>query len=208
MTLVQSCVLPACPGRRELPAGAYACPDCQARLVRKLADIEDYLDIVSPVPGRSGDPGPMTGRYESRPPARLDVIAMLDPRTELNGPGEDDVLGEVPNVWAELDGWCQLVHEEHPDHPVGGLWLLRSYTSWIITRPWVDEFAKGISDVHAVLRRVCHDEALPAVGKCNRAGCGGDVYRRSDDPLDPRLRCSMCRTIYDGFDLLKVGRAS
>lgn len=208
MTTVRSCVLPA--GRHdELPPTAYACPGCQRHLVRQLADIEDYLGIVTPEPGRTGGYGPTSRQYGSRPPLRLDVIAMFDPRTEINGPGDDDILDEIPNVWADLNGWSGIVHQEHPDQPAGsGAWFLRVWCSWIVTRPWVDEFAVDVTRVHAALRQACGDAPGKALGHCLDAACGGQVYRRSDDPRDPRLRCGHCSTTYDGLDLVRIRFAS
>lgn len=223
MTLLKSCVLPGCPARTEVESDAYACPDCRLRLVRKLADIEDYLAIVSPVPGR-GEPGPRSTGYESRPPLRLDVVAMFDPRTEINGPGEDDVLDEVPNVAADLDGWVRLVAEErfsratdpgYAEQLAAESWLLgneanflRSHIGWISTRPWVDEFAADITRVHGVLRAACGDAPGKPFGKCLDDDCGGDVFRRSDDPQDIRLRCERCRATYSGLDLVRIRSAS
>lgn len=205
--IVRSCVVPGCPGRRELEPDAHACPDCQVRLVRKLVDIENYLVIVSVVPGR-GAPGPRAKGFGSQPPLRLDVVAMLDPRTEINGDGPDDVLDEVPNVMADLHGWSRLVHEEHPDHPGASRWLLRGYIGWICQQPWVDEFAADIARVHGALRQACGDAPSKPLGRCLDEACGGQVYRRSDDPHDIRLRCGRCRTTYSGLDLIKVRMAS
>lgn len=173
-------------------------------LVRQLGEIEDYLRIVSVVPGR-GAPGPRAKGFRSTPPLRLDVVAMFDRRTEINGPGEDDVLDEVVNIWAELDGWARVVGEEHPDHPGGrGAAFLRSYAAWICRQSWVDEFATGVAKVHGALRRACGDDPGKPLGRCLDASCGGPVWRRSDDPRDPRLRCGVCRTSYDGLDLVRV----
>ena len=215
MTLLRSCVIPGCPARTELEPDAYACPNCRLRLVRKLADIETYLDIVSPVPGR-GAPGPRSTGYESRPPLRLDVVAMLDPRTEINGAsgavyadGEDDVLDEVPNIHADLDGWSQILREEHPDHPAGsGAWFLRTWCAWACQQSWIDEMARDVGRVHGALRAACGDAPGKPFGRCLDEACGGNVYRRSDDPQDIRLRCERCRTTYSGLDLVRIRSAS
>lgn len=217
MTLIRSCLVPNCPGAAELPPDAYACPDCQARLVRKLGEIEDYLAIVSPVPGR-GAPGPRAKGYESRPPLRLDVVAMLDPRTEINGDGPDDVLDEVPNIGEDLAGWWRILQEERYYRAVaGGQGMivmpdvaaeLRSNIGWICRQPWVDEFAQDVSRVHGALRQVCGDAPSKALGRCLDAGCGGEVFRRSDNPHDARLRCGRCGTSYSGLDLVRIRSAS
>jgi hypothetical protein len=205
MSLVRSCVLPGCPGRRELEPGAYACGDCQLRLVRKLSDIETYLSIVSAVPVR-GAAGPHAKGYESTPPARLDVIAMLDWRTEINGASgadiDDDVLDEVPNVRADLDGWSRIVHEEHPEHPRGtGGWFLRTRCDWIVHQPWVDEFAADIARVHGALRAACCDLPDEPVGECLTRGCDGRAYPTRDRD---GVRCERCKRMYRGHELVQL----
>lgn len=217
MTAVRSCVLP---GARhgELVGDAYACESCQRGLVRKLGEVEDYLAIVSAVPSRSGDFGPRRPGYGSAPPLRLDVVAMLDPRTEINGAGPDDVVDEVPNIGEDLAGWWRVVQEERHYRIVAGgqgtlptapiVVDLRTSIGWICEQPWVDEFAADITRVHGALRAVCGDAPPRAAGRCLDQACGGAVFRRSDDPRDPRLQCSVCRTTYDGFDLIRVGETA
>jgi hypothetical protein len=212
MTVIRSCVLP---GRRhdEVQHDAYACPRCCLKMVRQLADIETYLTIVTPAPGR-GEPGPRASGYESRPPLDLAIVAMLDWRTEINGSsgltypdGEDDVLDEIPNVWADLDGWSRIVREEHPDHPGGaGAWYLRAWCSWICRQPWVDECAADITRVHAALRRACRDVPEGGKGHCisilaNGTECGAEVYSTADYD---GVRCSSCRRLYTGLDLARL----
>lgn len=214
MTLIRSCVLP---GNRhdELPHGAYACPRCHLTLVRKLADIEVYLSIVSAMPMRTGDMGPLVSQFESSPPLRLEVVAMLDPRTEINGTSgavyadgiEDDQLDEIPNVWADLDGWSRIVQEEHPDHPPGyGPWYLRAWCSWICEQSWVDECAADITRVHVALRAACRDVPERSKGSCisiltNGMECGADVFSTPDSD---GVRCSSCRRLYTGLDLARL----
>lgn len=208
MTLIRSCVIPGCKVRTEVEPDAYACPDCRLALVRKLADIETYLTIVSSVPTR-GPAVPHTKGFASTPPARLDVIAMLDPRTEINGPGQDDIDDEVPNVTADLDGWSRIVQEEHPEHPCGhGAWYLRSYCDWITRQPWCDEFATDVTRVHSALRNACQDTPDRSVGECitvtDQGECGGDVYPTQDRD---GVRCSRCRRLYIGRDLIRLNAA-
>jgi hypothetical protein len=182
-------------------------------LVRKLADIEVYLSIVSARKLRLGDTA-LVSVFESEPPLRLEVVAMLDPRTEINGSpglaypdGEDDVLDEIPNIWADLDGWSRIVQEEHPDHPSGdGPWYLRVWCSWICQQPWVDECAMDITRVHTALRAACRDIPEGTKGQCisilpNGVECGADVFSTPDGN---GVRCSACRRLYTGLDLARL----
>jgi hypothetical protein len=212
-TLVRSCVLLGCSGRRELEPGAYACGDCQVRLVRKLADIGESIISAAPV---HGAPGPHAKGYRSTPPLRLDVVAMLDRRTEINGGSgadiDDDVLDDIPNVGADLGGWVRVLAEEHPDFdgegwnadPIAYAWgadLLRSRCDWVVRQPWVDEFAADIARVHGALRAACCDLPDEPVGMCLTHGCDGRAYptRERDG-----VRCARCRRLYRGHELVQL----
>lgn len=205
------CILPSCRTHEDVEPGAQTCGACREHLTRQLGEIEQYLTIVTAVPARSGGFGPGRPGFASTPPARLDVIAMLDPRTELNGFGPDDVLDEVPNVHADLDGWAAVLVDDHveatwPNHG-GAPVLLRTNIGWICRQAWVDGFAADVGRVHAVLARACGDTPQKALGRCLDQACGGPVFRRSDDPRDGRLQCRACRTTYDGLDLVKIRSA-
>lgn len=211
MTVVRSCVLP---GARhdELPRDSYACPSCQRHLVRRLGEIEDYLSIVSPLPSRSGDFGPRRPGYASTPPLRLEVVAMLDPRTEINGSSgasdDDDVLDEIPNVWADLGGWARVLMEENPVAvPLGGGWaaFLRSWCSWICQQAWVDEFAADMARVHAALRQACGDAPGRPFAHCPQViearVCGGWIAMFDDGT---GAQCRTCRSSWRRDQLLDL----
>lgn len=209
------CVLPSCRTHEDAEPSAYTCPACRQHLTRQLGEIEDYLAIVSAVPSRTGGPRPKG--FASSPPARLDVIAMLDPRTELNGFGPDDVLDEIPNVAADLGGWWRVVCQERDDFSLPPNVLtqdakrittaLRTNIGWICRQPWVDGFAADITRVHGALARACGDSPAKSLGICLDLACGGQVFRRSDDPRDARLQCRTCRVTYSGLDLVKLRSA-
>lgn len=211
------CVVGSCRTHADVEPGAQTCAACRQHLTRQLSEIETYLGIVTAVPSRTADFGPHRPGFASSPPARLDVIAMLDPRTELNGFGPDDVLDEVPNIGEDLAGWWRVVQGEQDYHLVGGghgmlvtasvAVDLRTSIGWICRQSWVDGFALDIARVHGALARACGDAPAKSFGKCIRAACEGWVYRRSDDPTDGRLRCARCSTTYSGLDLVKLRSA-
>jgi hypothetical protein len=211
------CVLPSCRTQADVEPGAMTCAACREHLTRQLGEIESYLTIVTAAPSRSGDFGPHRPGFASTPPVRLDVVAMLDPRTELNGFGPDDILDEVPNIGEDLAGWWRVVQGEHDYHLVGGgqgmlvtaavAVDLRTYIGWICRQAWVDGFAADIQRVHGALARACGDSPAKALGVCLDLACGGQVFRRSDDPRDGRLQCRKCSTTYSGLDLVKLRSA-
>jgi hypothetical protein len=217
MTLVRLCGLPGV-YHEELAADSYACPSCQEQLQRQLHDIGNYLKIVSVMPSRSGEFTRHAPGFRSAPPLRLDVVAMLDPRTELNGDGPDDIVDEVPNVYADLEGWWQIVADglglapaiapRYRPEPQVWVWNLNSRISWICRQDWVDEFASSIGRLHGAMARACGDVPPKAWGRCLDQACNGSVFRRSEDPRDARLQCRTCRTTYDGLDLIRIGSAS
>lgn len=197
------CVIPTCRTHADAEPDAYACKPCRLHLVRQLGEIETYLTIVTAVPGRSGDPGPIGRQFSSRPPLRLDVVAMLDPRTEINGDGPDDVMDEVPNIWADLDGWVRIIREEHPDHPYG--FLPRTYVGWIVTRPWVDDFARDVTRVHGALRQACGDAPGRPFAHCPQVAegrvCGGPIAMFDDGT---GAQCRSCRSSWRRDQLLDL----
>jgi hypothetical protein len=218
------CVIPTCRTQDDAEPGAYACQGCRTHLVRQLGEIETYLTIVSAVPGRSGDPGPIGRQFSSRPPLRLDVVAMLDPRTEINGSsgavyddGEDDQLDEIPNIRADLDGWVRVLTEEHPDYgrpatwtgvgdsPTGDAALLRSRCDWICRQPWVDEFATDVARVHGALRQPCGDAPGRPFAHCPQVTdgrvCGGWIAMFEDGT---GAQCRACRTSWRRDQLLDL----
>lgn len=217
MTLVRLCGLPGV-YHEELEPDSYACPSCQERLHSQLLEIGNYLQIVSVMPSRSGEFTRHAPGFRSTPPLRLDVVAMLDPRTELNGDGPDDLIDEIPNIYADLQGWWQVVRNElgtgpqketHYRPPARAfVWHLSVRDRWICRQDWVDEFAATVARIHAVLARACGDTAPKAWGRCLDQACSGHVFRRSEDPRDARLQCRTCRTTYDGLDLIRIGSVS
>lgn len=180
------------------------------RLVRQLGEIETYLSIVTAAPGR-GEQGPRAKGFGSRPPAVLDVIALLDERTEINGDGPDDVLDEVPNAHADMAGWLRILIEEHPDDltPPGGLSagvaLLRSRCDWIVQQPWVDDFATDVARVHGALRHACRDDPPRPFAHCPEVVdgdvCGGWVTMHSDGE---GAQCRSCRASWRRDQLLAL----
>lgn len=210
------CVIPSCRTHADPEPGAHTCGPCREHLTRQLAEIETYLTIVSAAPSRSADFGPHRPGFASSPPARLDVIAMLDPRTELNGFGPDDVLDEVPNVRADLWGWMFVLFDEGREMPtdppttwstVAFAVTLRTNIGQVCRQPWVEGFALDVARVHGALARACGDTPAKSLGICLDQACGGQVFRRSDDPRDGRLQCRTCRTTYSGLDLVKLRSA-
>ena len=211
------CVVASCRTHADAEPGAMTCRACREHLTRQLGEIETFLSIISAVPSRSGDFGPRRPGFTSAPPAPLDVIAMLDRRTELNGFGPDDVLDEVPNIQADLHGWVRVLQEElgvepaSPNHVAPAVALastLRSRIGFVCRCLWVDSFALDVTRVHGALARACGDTPPKPLGRCLDQACGGPVFRRSEDPRDARLQCLSCRTSYDGLDLVRIASGS
>lgn len=211
------CVIPSCRTHADTEPGAQTCAACREHLTRQLGEIESYLSIVTAVPSRSGDFGPHRPGFASTPPLRLDVVAMLDPRTELNGFGPDDVLDEVPNIGYDLEGWLRVVWEEKkPDwseiqrlSPIGALdryaVLLRSHIGWICRQPWVEGFALDVARVHGALARACGDQPAKPFARCpavvDGAVCGGPVVMHADGEGS---QCRTCRASWRRDQLLEL----
>lgn len=209
------CVVPSCRTHADAEPGAQTCGACREHLTRQLGEIESYLSIVTPIPSRSGGFGPHRPGFASTPPLRLDVVAMLDPRTELNGFGPDDVLDEVPNIGEDLGGWWRVVCQERDEFSLPPNVLtqdaklittaLRTSIGWICRQAWADGFAADIARVHGALARACGDTPAKPFARCPAvvagAVCGGPVVMHADGAGS---QCLTCRASWRRDQLLDL----
>lgn len=201
---MSACVLPTCPELDPVvDTGSFVCDRCERGLVRQLAEVETYLELITPVrlrrPTERSAPG-----FHSSSPANDSVIAMLDPRSCLSA---DDPLMPVVGV---ISGWARIVLDEHPaTAPPSALsdavTLLRTHAGWLCRQPWIDEAAAELDAVHRQLRAEVGDTPPRPIAQCitvDDTPCGGAVYwvpGAGDD-----ARCSRCKRIYNGLALIRL----
>lgn len=171
--------------------GSHVCTHCHTRLARTLADLPRLhtqlieLELTS----RDGSSG-RAGR-NSTPPLRLDVLALLDPRS---GPDPD-----TPPIAGIIRDWATLVADERQLQPAATtasqLDLLARHHDWLAAQPHlIGDFTREIRAVHAALRRVC-GEATTVIATCQAPSddgdeCGGPLVH-SPNSLHPVV-CLHC----------------
>jgi hypothetical protein len=199
---MSSCVV--CPTDRAKQADPHklVCFNCSNRVLRHLAELEDYLPHLSLLKTVTGEPGRKVG-FGSQSPANDTAIHHTDWRTT---PSALDGMGAVATVheWAK-----QVRADQGLDCPRGlsvfsELHALRTHHAWIMAQPWVADYAQELRDIHAAVRQVANDPIPRAVGRCitiRKGGeCGADVYELPDAS---GVKCSdrACGRIYTGLDL-------
>src|SRR5690606_4588057 len=166
-------------------------------------------------PGRRGEgSGRRSPGYGSRPPARLDVIAALDPRSvgHAIGPADMDgatrsILGTVRRLWAWVHTELRRLDAAHHAPPrdltiTRGTGSLRRYIDWCTTQPWVDDLADDLHELHAQVRQLAGESPKP-LAPC--PGCDGPLWPVGDTDTIA-VRCGDCGSSYDGLDLLRLGQ--
>jgi len=163
-------------------------------------------------PGTAVDDGHQVKGKRVDPPApvRLDVVALLDRRTIARHPGD------IVPVLAILEGWARLVREERQLRPhqrratvTSEAGLLLGHLEWIITQPFVDEFAKEIREVKSALQSAIGDHAPRSVGRCpvvhadSDTECGGRLYQDRYGGMS--VTCCKCGETWGEMELMRLG---
>jgi hypothetical protein len=137
------------------PAGAQACPTCQAALRAMLTELRHQLVLLraSLTPGASTGAHVASGRATAPLPVRLDVLSLLGPApTGTVRTHPHDQTGPVP-ILGTLRDWAAAIAAERGlraparTTPDQCLTYLADHLNWICAQPWV-------TDLHAELRAV------------------------------------------------------
>lgn len=199
-----------------------ACDQCVQTIRRHLRWIELYnqwlhtTTMLEPVRGTTGrrQPG-----YQSRPPARLEALVMLDRRsrtdpTELDedrGIGLDDDTDPAWSILGTLAGLAQRV-AEHAGHTrsITGATVAREIgyllgqLEWTAGQPWITDLAADIHQLHNQARNLCHDRP-ESCGTCLAVDCTGQVFWMLTRDRSNKARCVACGKTYTGLDLVRLG---
>lgn len=213
------------PLRRQRDLGLL-CKRCVTTLTRLLRDIPDLyatLDVI-PAVTVSGDGASHQKVTGSPALVRLDIVALMDPRTAATSDAIDPATGKreewdgsayVPD---EVGTWALLLAEECNVHSrISTMYeATRFLTGWmpeLCASPWVDECYDALRDVERLLKRAHGDRRKGSVAKtCNnvyeRDGqmitCNATLYVES---ATEAIRCKACGRRYEGYGLvaLKTG---
>ena len=150
---------------------------------------------------------------------RLDVMAMLDPRTRpgegfpwLDGSREPD--DGLWNVYQTIAGWASVLADEKSlDSEYSDLTAaVKLLTAWLPTvyeQPWVDEFYTELRHVHGLLSRALGIPRPKVMGHClsilgegsKTHACGQTLYAPVGTSI---IRCSNCGRTYNGVEIVKL----
>jgi hypothetical protein len=204
------CILP-----HKDPANArqgLVCDSHQRWIKSTLVDILESLSLLPHFyePGTAIDDGRQVHgtRIDPAAPVRLDVVALLDRRTQQWHPSDP-----VP-VMAVIESWARLVREERDlEIPTGPailseeVQLLTRHQDWIITQAWVDDYASEIRAIQTALRNAIGDHAPRAVGKCpivtEHGTCAGNLYQDRYGRL--AVACRRCGEVWNEEELARFG---
>src|SRR5438445_6688386 len=144
----------------------YVCYGCTNRMRRQLRELETYAAIlavtVAPLHGGSGRCGP---GYDSRSPARDDVIVMLDWRTRTDSCGDDDDDSPIWSLLGTLHGLSIYIAGQlgHTEPMRITMTVVTAYLLAVVDRcaleKWVVDVAADIHDLHTKLahwRTIAH----------------------------------------------------
>jgi hypothetical protein len=194
-----TCVLCA---KRQTERG-YTCQPCLDRLAQHLHDVQAEAEMLSAVPSMAQPTGSRGGTLAShRSPARLDVLALTDPRTR---PDWDDTTLSVLGV---LGGWARVVREERaltwPERitVTSERKTLSTQLDWIAAQPWVDELARDLRALRGQLKACNGTQDPRPEGSCylltDGTTCGGPIWL---DTANGHAHCGRCRATWDGPQL-------
>lgn len=194
----------------------YACHRCETGLQRKLRHLDVYSTwLITPQPYRGGDAGRRSPGYGSRSPARDDVIAAMDIRSDGEMHGPDDVptpIISIPGGVRYLATWATQRDDSHDTVPktiTGSIAYLLGRVPHIALTRDVAWFADRVTILHNQARALAHDQPPPPLGKCLVVTCEGEVLTRHDYRGRPDGgRCATCLRAYTGLGLVRLAVAN
>jgi hypothetical protein len=190
----------------------YICANHYEKLGSALEDILELYALLFYFyePGTATDDGRQVHgtRIDPAAPVRLDVVALMDPRTKKLHP-EDPVP-----VSAIIGSWAQLIREERNlDIPTTTTYLsqeihlLSRHWAWIVEQPWVDDFANEIRDCQTALKNAIGEHPPRPVGRCpitsDQGTCDGALYQDRYGRLG--VTCRKCGEVWGETELQRLG---
>lgn len=191
--------------------GLRLCGHHHGRLARSIEDVRTLWPVLAVVValGNAAAGGSHHGKPGSRPPCRIDVLDITDPRGITH---------------AQVVGWARIVIEERnlsarPTDIEQAARLLATHMDWLAAQPWVDECLAELGDASYRIRRACNDLPDPPIGRCpdvdpmgEQDACGGPLrITRAEhfgDVSALDVRCARCGSRWGVNDLVHVGRVS
>lgn len=195
------------------------CKQCAKQIDRMLTDIPDLYATLDTIPAISPDDSGTSHLKVSGSPAlaRLDVVALMDPRTAATDSSGEEWDGSeyIPD---EVGTWAILLADEHDVRvKIATLYeaagFLQRWLDELCASVWVDECYDALRAAERLLKQAHGDHRKAAlVRRCiniyerdgNPVVCGAPMYVES---ATDAIRCRSCGRRYDGYSLavLKAG---
>ena len=207
-----SCQLPH---RDPKPAtNGHLCDHHHRQLGYTLTDIVDTAALLPAFlePGTAVDDGQQVKGKRIDPPApiRLDVVAILDPRTIAKYPGD-----LIP-VLGILNTWATLIREQRnypkPQTPTTILsetQTIHRNLDWAITQDWITDLHTELRDIKHALHSAIGDHAPRPVGTCpvihpdTDTECQGKLYQDRYGGMS--VTCHKCGETWGETELRRLG---
>ena len=203
------CLIPNCRGGgkdddgnaqpQSAGEGITVCEHHYRRYRDGIAEIVDLYALLPTMLDPSTQPdtsGVRMKRTDPPAPLRLDVVALLDPRTER---ADDDtsmyVLGELDRACAAIRARRGIAQPD-TEQPVTAVQrLLAAHAAWCAQHDWFPGLYDIVMPVVAVMRSATGMTPPKPVGRCHLPGrydekCGGAVHEIDGEGA---LECSRCR---------------
>lgn len=201
----------------------HACDPCLTDTRRRLRELELYawwLTLPAMLEPTRGTTGRRTPGYGSRPPLRLDALAMTDPRSSTEPPPFDVARGigldeDQDSTWpivGTLHTLANHLREHCGDRPTqaseatlyGEIGYILGHLDAVADDPGIVEFVGYVRRLHAQARAAAGDlpEGRRLATCCSTEDCGGDVYPAQHNGS---ARCKRCGRTYTGLDLARLG---
>lgn len=177
----------------------YACGDCIATTHRRLRELyAKWLATPTMLDPTRGTTGRRSPGYGSRPPARDDVLVMLDHRTHAEQLSPDDEDTALWSLLGTLHGLAQFVPghagQLSPRHVTmsGEVGYLLGRLAWCATQQWVADIAENVLHLHNQARAIVNDDPPAHSALVERKGARGGVPRASTrSGRQPRRWCTV-----------------
>lgn len=206
----------------RLATDGHLCARCADKLLERLKAIPDLYAMLS-TDLNSGDPfapgkrGKISGSPEL---IRLDVLAMMDPRSypvRRLAPGEKPPPPETVRFSGDVSGvmasWADCLCDDlnlsgRPNDLDGSIALLTGpWWSNVLYRPWVDELWTEVDEIYSTLRRLNNIWTPKPLGAC---ACGQMLYEPDLGTIEPGkaiIECPRCNHRLNGLSVVRLKTA-
>lgn len=182
------------------------CKRCGGNLREWIEEIPDLYATLDPRPegGLSAQYDGKThkaGKLSHSPAlARLDVVALTDPRTKRDNDDPGHQPFYIPGIICQ---WAEMFREEQQlSSPTATITeavsLMLAWWSTLVIQPWIDELWDTISKADKLLNTAHGIKRGPQPrGHCQE--CGHKLWAEEDATS---LRCNGCKITYTGINIL------